>query len=60
MRGNISPLVMPGLEPGIHDFLAGGAKDVDARDKRGHDELRFVCRNAAAEVNPGWHFFQQS
>jgi hypothetical protein len=30
---------MPGLVPGIHAFLACG-KDVDGRDKHGHDESR--------------------
>jgi hypothetical protein len=29
--------VMPGLVPGIHALLCGQTKDVDARDKRGHD-----------------------
>jgi hypothetical protein len=29
---------MVGLDPAIHDFLFG-PKDVDARDKRGHDEV---------------------
>jgi len=28
---------MPGLDPGIHAFLGRG-KDVDGRDKPGHDE----------------------
>ena len=28
------------LRPGIHVFLADGAKDVDARHKAGHDELK--------------------
>jgi hypothetical protein len=28
---------MPGLVPGIHDFLHGIIKDVDGRDKPGHD-----------------------
>jgi hypothetical protein len=28
---------MPGLVPGIH-VLVSGAKDVDGRDKPGHDE----------------------
>jgi len=28
---------MPGLDPGIHAFLLG-VKDVDGRDKPGHDE----------------------
>src|SRR5439155_14548091 len=31
-------LVMPGLDPGIHAFLPCGSKDVDGRDKPGHDE----------------------
>jgi hypothetical protein len=31
---------MPGLDPGIHDFLSSlKKKDVDGRDKPGHDEL---------------------
>jgi hypothetical protein len=29
---------MPGLEPGIHVFLSSCNKDVDGRDKPGHDE----------------------
>jgi hypothetical protein len=29
---------MAGLVPAIHDLLRQGKKDVDARDKRGHDE----------------------
>jgi hypothetical protein len=29
---------MAGLDPAIHVFLAVVAKDVDARDKPGHDE----------------------
>jgi hypothetical protein len=29
---------MPGLVPGIHDFLHRG-KDVDARHKAGHDDV---------------------
>ena len=28
---------MPGLVPGIHVFERGGMKDVDGRDKPGHD-----------------------
>jgi hypothetical protein len=28
---------MPGLVPGIHVFEATGKKDVDGRDKPGHD-----------------------
>jgi len=29
---------MAGLDPAIHVFWMGLKKDVDARDKRGHDE----------------------
>jgi len=28
---------MPGLDPGIHVLLCRGTKDVDGRDKPGHD-----------------------
>jgi len=28
---------MAGLDPAIHDFLCIDGKDVDARDKPGHD-----------------------
>jgi hypothetical protein len=31
---------MAGLVPAIHVFDSGGAKDVDARLKAGHDELK--------------------
>jgi hypothetical protein len=31
---------MPGLVPGIHDFDIEENKDVDGRDKPGHDEAR--------------------
>jgi hypothetical protein len=34
----IIKLVMPGLDPGIHVLLPRGGKDVDGRDKPGHDE----------------------
>jgi hypothetical protein len=33
----ILKLVMPGPVPGIHVFLLWHAKDVDGRDKPGHD-----------------------
>jgi hypothetical protein len=36
----ISQFVMPGLVPGIHVFLSCRDKDVDGRDKPGHDEER--------------------
>jgi hypothetical protein len=29
---------MPGLVPGIHVFISSSKKDVDGRDKPGHDE----------------------
>jgi hypothetical protein len=31
---------MPGLVPGMHVFASPGKKDVDGRDKPGHDEKR--------------------
>jgi hypothetical protein len=31
-------IVMAGLVPAIHALLASAKKDVDARDKRGHDD----------------------
>jgi hypothetical protein len=34
---------MPGLVPGIHAYGATPKKDVDGRDKPGHDETK--CRN---------------
>jgi len=30
---------MPGLVPGIHVLLPAHAKDVDGRDKPGHDDV---------------------
>jgi hypothetical protein len=30
---------MAGLDPAIHDFLARGTEDVDARLKAGHESL---------------------
>jgi hypothetical protein len=32
---------MPGLVPGIHVFAVTSKKDVDGRDKPGHDEKSF-------------------
>jgi hypothetical protein len=29
---------MPGLVPGIHDLITSQIKDVDGRDKPGHDD----------------------
>jgi hypothetical protein len=36
--------VMPGLVPGIHVFLSYLHKNVDGRDKPGHDEERLSVR----------------
>jgi hypothetical protein len=40
-------IVMAGLVPAIHDFLAHRKKDVDARHKAGHDaeRMRLAPRN---------------
>jgi hypothetical protein len=35
--GGCNTLVMAGLDPAIHAFALTSKKDVDARDKRGHD-----------------------
>jgi hypothetical protein len=40
--------VMAGLVPAIHVFLAAGCKDVDARDKPGHDDFHGALRYATA------------
>ena len=43
---------MPGLVPGIHGLLSRGMKDVDGRDKPGHDgeteKLQRQCSNRAS------------
>jgi hypothetical protein len=36
----LSTIVMPGLDPGIHDFCLLAAKDVDGRDKGGAKRRR--------------------
>ena len=38
IRALLLSLVMPGLVPGIHVFAPTIKKDVDGRDKPGHDE----------------------
>jgi len=54
---------MAGLVPAIHVFGAAG-KDVDARDKPGHDEERLAGATAEEEVGPPlpphhiWHKYQ--
>jgi hypothetical protein len=35
---------MAGLVPAIHAFLPAAKKDVDARDKRGHDNRNIGMR----------------
>src|SRR4051812_31995851 len=49
--------VMPGLVPGIHDFRTAQAKDVDGRDKPGHDETERAKKNAEphepSDFDPG-------
>jgi len=37
LRGGDCYLVMAGLVPAIHALFSISKKDVDARDKRGHD-----------------------
>jgi hypothetical protein len=36
-KSSFPGFVMPGLVPGIHVFAATRKKDVDGRDKPGHD-----------------------
>jgi hypothetical protein len=44
---------MPGLVPGIHVFLSRCAKDVDGRDKPGHDGKRTVSSYSRALEGTG-------
>jgi hypothetical protein len=46
----ISIIVMPGLEPGIHVFCGNKKKDVDGRDKPGHDE-ELTCKIPGIRVD---------
>jgi hypothetical protein len=39
---------MPGLVPGIHVLIAEHSKDVDGRDKPGHDE-------SISKINVRWY-----
>ena len=41
---------MPGLVPGIHVLLASNKKDVDGRDKPGHDKRHFSKIPATALI----------
>src|SRR5689334_2776708 len=46
LDGFVGPsIVTPGLVPGIHVFLANQTKDVDGRDRPGHDGEGMVGRN---------------
>ena len=50
---------MPGLVPGIHDSLLRNTKDVDGRDKPGHDGKRLTrsdgdCRSGPFQPARGW------
>jgi hypothetical protein len=42
---------MPGLVPGIHVFLYATNKDVDGRDKPGHD---VYCAAAGIRCSGAW------
>jgi hypothetical protein len=52
---------MPGLVPGIHVFLIFCTKDVDGRDKPGHDEHKEKgCANVAQPIFFHRHCEEQS
>jgi hypothetical protein len=42
---------MPGLVPGIHVLTAGSSKNVDGRDKPGHDRKQFCCLNYSRRIS---------
>ena len=44
---------MPGLVPGIHVLVFCSRKDVDGRDKPGHDKVGYLRRVEPAP-NPGY------
>ena len=53
LRTSPSPnLVMPGLVPGIHEFRR--KKDVDGRDRPGHDEALIGGEIVAGVNRGGW------
>jgi hypothetical protein len=45
------PIVMPGLDPGIHALRVQATKDVDGRDKPGHDATVLVASNGMLRRN---------
>jgi hypothetical protein len=49
-RATTATLVMPALVAGIHVLPNGCAKDVDGRDKPGHDSKRIVARMKRSEI----------
>jgi hypothetical protein len=56
--GLIHPSVMPALVAGIHVLGLGRKKDVDGRDKPGHDGIRDPFKAVTAPGRPaeltGW------
>jgi len=42
-RSRVKLVVMPGLVPGIHVLSGLSKKDVDGRDKPGHDDEKRIC-----------------
>jgi len=42
---------MAGLDPAIYVFLTGCTKDVDARDKRGHDDGGSIVRSVSPKAS---------
>jgi hypothetical protein len=42
---------MPGLVPGIHVLLSSMTKDVDGRDKPGHDEFTETFARASLLID---------
>jgi hypothetical protein len=45
---SVAKLVLPGLVPGIHVLVRLSKKDVDGRDKPGHDEKQLLRRLTSA------------
>jgi hypothetical protein len=50
---SLFPVVMPGLEPGIHVFASARKKDVDGRGKPGHDDVETLAPKAICDPPPG-------
>src|ERR1700692_3216748 len=45
-------LVMAGFIPAIHVFFTADSKDVDARDKPGHDEINATTQRDSPRLRP--------